>query len=72
MTTYRKSCLERGNECPWYDRKLQRCKQGLVHPKGRLDEAVNAALQGLLKPCPWTPRGQKVIKLAQDEILEKP
>lgn len=58
----RKSCLQRNSPCPHYSHSLQRCLLGYVHPRGRLGEAVSAAKQGLLYPCPHTERGQKVIE----------
>ncbi len=62
----RKSCLEKGNECPFYSRALMRCKKGYVDPK-RINDGVKAYRQGLMNPCPETHRGQRVIEKALKE-----
>lgn len=55
----RKSCLS-PDRCPNYDTRVNRCAQGYTDPK-RIGEGASAAKMGLLMPCPYTERGQKVI-----------
>jgi hypothetical protein len=61
----RKGCLGK-NPCRHYSRSLGRCKLGYVNPK-TIKGALWAVQCGLLKPCPFTVRGDKVIKLMAKE-----
>lgn len=55
----RQSCTR--PKCVHYDHGVKRCLKGFVNPK-TIRDAVQPAEMGLLKPCPWTYRGQKVIE----------
>ncbi len=56
----RKSCKS-PDKCPCWSDSLNRCVQGYTDPK-RIGQGVNAAAMGLLRPCPWTERGKKVLE----------
>ena len=61
----RKSCLQKDRPCLSYSRSLGRCKRGYVNP-ATIRDGVSAAKSGLLKPCPYTVKGRKVLdKLKQ-------
>ena len=60
MSVERKSCLQKGIPCPSYSRSLGRCKRGYVNPS-TIKDGVSAARSGLLKPCPYTVKGRKVL-----------
>ena len=60
----RKSCLQKDRPCSSYSRSLGRCRRGYVNP-ATIKDGVTAARSGLLRPCPYTIKGRKVIdKLA--------
>lgn len=59
------------SKCPRYSYQLQRCLDGYVNPtKGTLKENADATIAGLLKPCPFTKRGQRVTQLAFKQLRE--
>ena len=59
----RTSCRKTKHQekCPHYSHSLQRCKLGYVNPKN-ITDSVRAVMMGLLKPCPYTEKGVKVIE----------
>jgi len=56
----RKSCLQKDRPCASYSRSLGRCKRGYVNPSN-IKDGVTAAKSGLLRPCPYTTKGRKVL-----------
>ena len=64
MSDERKSCLQKDRPCPSYSRSLGRCKRGFVNP-ATIKDGLAATRSGLLRPCPYTVKGRKVLdKLA--------
>ena len=60
MSVERKSCLQKDMPCSSYSRSLGRCKRGYVNP-ATIKDGVSAARSGLLRPCPFTTKGRKVL-----------
>ena len=60
MSDERKSCLQKDRPCSSYSRSLGRCKKGYVNP-ATIKDGLSAAKSGLLKPCPYTIKGRKVL-----------
>ena len=52
--------------CPQYSHKVNRCLLGYVNPK-TIKDGVSAARIGLLRPCPYTEKGHKVIERVRAE-----
>lgn len=55
------------SKCPRYSRGLLRCLDGYVNPK-TIKDGVKGYKMGLLKPCPYTEKGQKVIDKARKDM----
>ena len=60
MSVERKSCLQKDRPGAAYSRSLGRCRRGYVNP-ATIKDGVSAAKRGLLRPCPYTIKGQKVL-----------
>ncbi len=65
----RTSCrkTKHGPKCQNYSYELLRCKLGYVNPTGSIKQALSAAQQGLLNPCPMTQKGAALIEMAMQK-----
>jgi len=52
--------------CTFYSKNLSRCVRGYVNPK-TIKDGLQGMKMGMLKPCPYTEKGQKVIERYKKE-----
>ncbi len=55
--------------CSLYSKALSRCTRGYVNPK-TIRDGLQGMRMGMLKPCPFTEKGQKVIERYRKEREE--
>ncbi len=55
----RQNMVKGCSKCPTYDKELSRCRMGYVNPP-TIKGGLEGMKLGMLKPCPYTDKGQKV------------
>jgi len=55
------------SKCSLYSKAVSRCSRGYVNPK-TIKDGLQGARIGLLKPCPYTDKGKKVLERLKAEM----
>ena len=55
------------SKCSLYRKDVSRCGKGYVNPR-TIKDGLQGARMGLLKPCPYTHKGQRVLEKLKSEM----